>query len=59
MQIFANLAKICRDNSIGLPLHQNLLGDAVVAWEFHKLHVAGSIPAPTTINYYIYYGTLH
>ena len=50
MQIFANLAKICRDNYVALPLHQTLRGDAVVAWEFHKLLVAGTNPAPATNN---------
>ena len=50
MQIFANLVKICRDNSVGLPLHQTGGVMQRLAEEFHKLLVAGTNPAPATNN---------
>ena len=50
MQIFANLAKICRGNFASIPLHQTGGVMQRLAEEFHKLLVAGSNPAPATIN---------
>ena len=47
MQIFANLAKICRGNFASIPLHQTGGVMQRLAEEFHKLLVAGSNRHPS------------